>query len=62
MKGIDMMCMKCDCDYVQQTSTARDTLGFCSAECELASELVMQRGIADASLPKELSPPLASNF
>jgi hypothetical protein len=30
-----MMCMKCKRDFVQQTSTAHDTLDFCSAECEL---------------------------
>ena len=31
----DMMCMECDRDYVQQLSTARNTLDFCSARCEL---------------------------
>ena len=30
-----MMCMECTSDYVQQLSTARDTLNFCSAQCEL---------------------------
>ena len=30
-----MMCMECDRDYVQQLSTARNTLDFCSARCEL---------------------------
>ena len=29
-----MMCKGCNHDFVQQTSTARDTLGFCSRECE----------------------------
>ena len=30
-----MMCMECRNDYVQQLSTARNTLDFCSARCEL---------------------------
>jgi hypothetical protein len=30
-----MMCMECERDYVQQLSTARNTLDFCSARCEL---------------------------
>jgi hypothetical protein len=30
-----MMCMECNRDYVRQLSTARDTLYFCSARCEL---------------------------
>ena len=29
-----MMCMECNHSFVQQTSTARDTLDFCSRECE----------------------------
>jgi hypothetical protein len=31
-----MMCMECACDYLQQMSTADDTLDFCSAKCELS--------------------------
>lgn len=31
-----MMCMECSRDFVQQTSTAHDTLDFCSARCEFA--------------------------
>jgi hypothetical protein len=30
-----MMCMECKSDYV---STARDTLNFCSAQCELKNK------------------------
>jgi hypothetical protein len=30
-----MMCMECRNDYAQQLSTARNTLDFCSARCEL---------------------------
>jgi hypothetical protein len=30
--------MKCKRDYVQQTSTARETFDFCSAECELENK------------------------
>ena len=30
-----MLCMECNRDYVQQLSTARDTLNFCSARCGL---------------------------
>ena len=33
-----MMCMECKSDYVQQLSTARDTLNFCSARCELRNK------------------------
>ena len=29
-----MMCMECKSDYVQQLSTAQDTLNFCRAQCE----------------------------
>jgi hypothetical protein len=29
-----MMCMECKNDYVQQLSTAHNTLDFCSARCE----------------------------
>jgi hypothetical protein len=41
-----MMCMKCNRDYVQQTSTARDTLNFCSAECELEDKFPIMCRIA----------------
>jgi hypothetical protein len=30
-----MMCMQCYSGYLQQMSTARDTLDFCSGLCEL---------------------------
>jgi len=30
-----MLCMECNSEYDQQLSTARDTLDFCSARCEL---------------------------
>jgi hypothetical protein len=33
-----MMCMECNSEYVQQLSTARDTLDFCSARCELKNK------------------------
>jgi hypothetical protein len=33
-----MMCMGCRNDYAQQSSTARDTLDFCSANCELTAK------------------------
>jgi hypothetical protein len=32
------MCMNCKHDYSQQISTARDTLEYCSAECELENK------------------------
>jgi hypothetical protein len=37
-----MMCMECKSDYVQQLSTARDTLNFCSAQCELKNRSRME--------------------
>ena len=36
------MCMECKSDYVQQLSTARDTLDFCSAQCELKNRSRME--------------------
>jgi|GEM_PF-3903325 hypothetical protein len=29
-----MMCMECSRDFAQQTSTARNTLTYCSERCE----------------------------
>jgi hypothetical protein len=29
-----MMCTNCQCEYVQQTSTARNTFTYCSQRCE----------------------------
>jgi hypothetical protein len=31
-----MMCMECSLEFVQQTSTAHDTLTYCCARCEFA--------------------------
>jgi hypothetical protein len=39
-----MMCMECSCNFVQQTSTARDTLAFCSARCEFTHTFPMASG------------------
>jgi len=44
-----MMCMECARDYVQQRSTARDTLDFCSAECELKYKFPIMCRVADAA-------------
>jgi hypothetical protein len=44
-----MMCMQCKRDYVQQTSTAHDTLDFCSAECELENKFPTMFRIADTA-------------
>ena len=41
-----MICMKCTRDYVQQSSTAHDTLNFCSAECELEHKFPIMCRIA----------------
>ena len=30
-----MMCMECRNDYLQQVSSAHNTLDFCSVQCEL---------------------------
>ena len=37
-----MMCMECSRDFDQQASTARDTLGFCSARCEFKHTFPVQ--------------------
>jgi len=44
-----MLCMKCKRDYVQQTSTAHDTLDFCSAECELEHKYPIMCRIASTA-------------
>ena len=37
-----MMCMECRHDYVQQLSSAHDTLDFCSARCELKNTFLIE--------------------
>jgi hypothetical protein len=44
-----MMCMKCKRDYGHQTSTARDTVDFCSVECELEYKFPTMCRLADAA-------------
>ena len=40
-----MLCMECNCDYLQQMSTAHNTLDFCSAQCELKNTSSREREI-----------------
>jgi hypothetical protein len=44
-----MTCMECKRDYMQQTSTARDTVDFCSAECELEYKFPIMCHIASTA-------------
>ena len=44
-----MICMKCKRDYRHQTSTARDSVDFCSAECELEYKFPTMSRIADTA-------------
>ena len=49
-----MVCVKCRRDYGHKTSTARDAVDFCSAECELEYKFPIMCRAADTAAEKPL--------